>query len=126
MDITAQYLNAGHTAVSRSDMPGASIPAVEGNRHWDELVALGVTPADYVATPSPPAPISKLTIVRRMTLAERDAVAALRTGGADEERTLIAEFDAAVEIDPTDAATVAGFETVFGSSRAAELLEPED
>lgn len=126
MTYKAQYLTPDHATVSRSDMPGTSIPAVKGNRHWDELVALGVTPADYVATPRPPAPISKLTIVRRMTLAERDAVAALRTGGTDEERTLIAEFDAAVEIDPSDAATVAGFEAVFGSSRAAELLEPED
>ena len=52
MTITAEYTNQEHTTFKRSDMPGAAIPAVGGNRHYRELIELGVTIADYVA-PSP-------------------------------------------------------------------------
>ena len=52
MTFTAQYTNAGHTTVSRSDMPGSSIPVDLGNRHYAEIVDAGVTIAAYAA-PAP-------------------------------------------------------------------------
>ena len=48
MTITAEYINPEHTLLKRSDMPGASIPTVGGNRHYSELLELGITIADYV------------------------------------------------------------------------------
>lgn len=69
-EITAQYLDEDHLTLSRSDMPGRMIPAVVGNRHWDELVTLGITPADYVA---PPEPIPSTVTPRQARLALLDA-----------------------------------------------------
>lgn len=51
MTFTAQYTNAENTAVSRSDMPGASIPVDLGNRHYAEILAAVIEIAPYVAPP---------------------------------------------------------------------------
>lgn len=89
-EITAQYLNVEETLVSRSDMPGASIPAVKGNRHWDELAELGVTPAPYVAPPAPPV----------MAVTARQARLALLQAG------LLAHVEVAVAGSPDPAVAV--------------------
>ncbi|MCR9221985.1 MAG: DUF4376 domain-containing protein [Alphaproteobacteria bacterium] len=60
MTITAHYLDAGHTLVARSDMPGATIPAGDDNRHWRELVALGVAPAAYTPPAATTADVDRL------------------------------------------------------------------
>lgn len=50
MLITAQYANAEQTVVTRSDMPGASIPADLANRHFAEIVDANVTISPYAPT----------------------------------------------------------------------------
>lgn len=72
----------------------------------------------------PVARLSRLVIARRLTDAERASVIAMQSGTAQEQAWWL-EYMSAVEIDPNDAATVAGFEAVFGAERAAALLAPE-
>ncbi|WP_413207689.1 hypothetical protein [Rhodospirillum sp. A1_3_36] len=50
--ILAKYTDATETALTRSDMPGAIIPAVPENRHFAELRALGleIAPSDVAQT----------------------------------------------------------------------------
>lgn len=57
MTFTAQYANAEQTVVTRSDMPGASIPVDPGNRHYDEIIDAGVVIADYVPPASSTDPV---------------------------------------------------------------------
>ena len=53
MDIqNAKFTNAAHTNISATvDGEEKSIPAIVGNRHYREIVAQGITPANYI-TPS--------------------------------------------------------------------------
>ncbi|MCR9218918.1 MAG: DUF4376 domain-containing protein [Alphaproteobacteria bacterium] len=60
MTITAHYLDADHTLASRSDMPGATIPVSDDNRHWRELVDMGVTPTDYAPPAATTADVDRL------------------------------------------------------------------
>ena len=69
-----------------------------------------------------PRSLSKLTIIDRATDEEIETLAAMRTSPDASARRFAARWDAAVTISPTDPATVAAFESVFGAARAAELL----
>lgn len=98
-------------AVYARPQPGRAEEALADNDA--ELVAF-LTPA--------PAPIRKTLIIERMTDAEIDAARAARTSmPARDQET----WDAATQIEPDDARIVGFFTTLFGATRAAELLAPE-
>ena len=63
MTYTAKYTNAEHTSIVRSDMPGASIPAAGGNRHFQEVLDDNV----IIAAFAPPA----ITVLEVKTEAAR-------------------------------------------------------
>lgn len=78
----------------------------------DQAALLAETPARA---------LRRLVIADRMTDAEVATVAAMQSGNAQAKRFWL-RWVSALEIQPDDAATVAGFEAVFGKARAAELL----
>lgn len=71
------------------------------------------------------APLPRLVIADRMTDAEIDIVAAMQSGDAAAKRFWV-RWVSAIEIQPDDPATVAGFAAVFGKARAADLLAEEE
>lgn len=82
------------------------------------------------AAPPPPElrplrPLPRLVIADRLTDTEVATVATFASGTADQKRWWL-RWVSAVEIDPEDAATVAGFVAVFGEERATVLLAPEE
>lgn len=104
----------GHILVDAVGSPGDS---------WD---GSNIIPQEPASVDLSDRPLSKLTILRRMTDDERATVRALRANGTDEQKYWIEEYDAAAEIDRNDPYTVAGFEAVFGVERAADLLAPTE
>jgi hypothetical protein len=82
MTITAQYTNPEHTILKRSDMPNASIPAVGGNRDYQELIELGVTIADYIPPSGGgnPRAGAEAAITRKTAAAKKAAVKLANAG----------------------------------------------
>lgn len=72
------------------------------------------------------APISRLTIVDRMTDEELASALAFFNNGAPRSRRARERWLAATEVDPSNAETVGLFEALYGEARTAELLGPEE
>lgn len=62
MNFTVTRLS--ETTVSRSDLPGVSIPMDPGNRHYAEVLSEGVTVPDYVVPPAFSTPTEALTAMQ--------------------------------------------------------------
>lgn len=118
------------------DAAGAYLGAYDGPD--DEpfgagAIEVAAPPADARATwngagwdePAPVRdPLPRLVVADRLTDAEVAMVAGLQSGDAQAQRFWL-RWVSAIEVSPDNPETRAGFEAVFGVSRAAELLAPE-
>jgi hypothetical protein len=78
MAITAEYANEENSYIRRSDMPNLLIPVVSGNRHYQDIIVLGIEIAPFVnrSGGGDSRASGKAALVRRRRMAERAAVKA--------------------------------------------------
>lgn len=104
---------AGNPFAGLAEVP---VPPAHGAQVWNGQAWAGDVP---------PAPLLRLVVADRMIDAEVATVAGMSQSADPQERRWWIRWVSAVELDPADPATVAGFEAAFGAARAAELLAPE-
>lgn len=126
MSVTAQYIDTGHTAYVRSDMPGAVIPVDPANRDHAETLEMGVLIAAYV-----PQPRTELTYAEFRARFTEPELAAIRQAVLQDAEaldwTLTATADNRVRLDsPITAAFLDKMVTaeILTEARRDEVLTP--